>query len=49
MYVLSSLVSSMGSMSHAADAFEDSSWGLHIMDGAYKIGGKFYVCITRGT
>lgn len=21
------------------DAFEDSSWGLHILDGAYKIGG----------
>ncbi|CAM9283249.1 unnamed protein product [Ectocarpus sp. 6 AP-2014] len=22
----------------SADAFDDSSWGLHIMDGAYKIG-----------
>eukprot|EP00903_Cladosiphon_okamuranus_P006231 g6118.t3 len=23
---------------HSEDAFEDSSWGLHILDGAYKIG-----------
>ncbi|CAM9832352.1 unnamed protein product [Laminaria digitata] len=29
----------------SADAFEDSSWGLHILDGAYKIGGKFYALL----
>lgn len=36
----------LGSL-YAADAFDDSSWGLHIMDGAYKIGGGYVTMSSK--